>query len=441
MSKGKDTRSALIADIQKLNQQNPGNITRNYYRAHGSFPESAWSSHFPKFADFLAAAGIETSKPEPETSEIAGDTWSITLPKTRICTLEQLLEYCKVDLSTWEVERFIVNKWEMGARNAADDLVIEPLFQVKATLKKRVEIVAVRKEIELLKEEAKQFARVPKVVARSARRSGNMLEINIPDIHVGKLAWPKETSGRPYDTLIAPKMYHRALNTLLERTKGYDFEEVLFVVGNDLFNSDDLEGRTTKGTQVTTDGRYHKTFYTVRHMITDSIERLREIAPVKVVMVSGNHDNLSVWHLGDSLECYFHKYPDVTIENNPCPRKYHQFGQVMLMFTHGDKGKRADYPLMMATEQSEMFGQTKFRETHCGHIHQTKVEEQHGVRVRVLPSLSPPDDWHAENGFFGNQRNAEAYVWNKGEGLIAQVYYNDDAHEPIVSRRELVGGE
>src|SRR5438270_3771635 len=236
------SRSALIADIQKLNERNPGNISRNYYRAHGAFSEGAWGAHFPKFQDFLAAAGIENAKPEPETSEISGDTWNITLPKTSICTLEQLLEYSKVDLSTWEVDRFVVNKW--------DSVVGEPLFQVKATLKKRVEIVAVRKEIELLKEAAKKEARIPRAIARKAKQSGNMLEVNIPDIHVGKLAWPKETSGRPYDTLIAPKMYHRALNTLLERTKGYDFEEVLFVVGNDLFNSDDLEGRTTKGTQV-----------------------------------------------------------------------------------------------------------------------------------------------------------------------------------------------
>jgi hypothetical protein len=88
------------------------------------------------------------------------------------------------------------------------------------------------------------------------------------------------------------------------------------------------------------------------------------------------------------------------------------------MFTHGDKGKRNDYPLLMATEQPEMFGQTKYREAHTGHTHQTKLDEQHGVRVRVLPALCEADDWHAENAFVGNLRSAEAYVWNKDEGLI-----------------------
>ncbi len=428
---------ALIADLIRLNAKTPGALTRNYYRENGRFSESAWQRYFPKFNDFLAAAGIERN-PEPETNEIAGDTWNITLPKTRICTLEQLLDYCKVDLSCWEVERFVVNKWEVGAKNNDDKLTVEPLFQVKATLKKRVEIIAVRKEIESLKEAAKLAARVPAKIVRPVIVSGNMLEINIPDPHFGKLAWPAETGHEPYDVKIAQRIYMRALETLLHRVKGHKFDQVVFVVGNDLFNSDDIENRTTKGTIVSTDGRYHKTFYKVRHTITDAIERLRQVAPVKVYMVPGNHDNLSVWHLGDSLECYFAKYHDVEIDNTPRYRKYHQFGQVMLLFTHGDKGKREDFPLLMATEMPHMFGETKFRETHTGHIHQTRTQEFHGVRVRILPALCPPDAWHSENGFVGNLRSAEGYIWNKDEGLIGMVFHCDDAHEPVVTRREIV---
>jgi len=111
------------------------------------------------------------------------------------------------------------------------------------------------------------------------------------------------------------------------------------------------------------------------------------------------------------------------------------------MMTHGDKGKHKTYPLLMATEQPEAFGQTMFREIHTGHTHQTKTEEQFGVRVRVLPSLSPPDAWHAENGFVSNQRNAEAYVWSAKEGLIAQFYHNDDAYPPVITKRVIVATE
>ena len=108
---------------------------------------------------------------EPESSEkseITADTWSVTLPKTRIHTLEELLEYCKVDLSVWEVERFTCNKYEVGMRPTSTteymdtkdgrsipawtredkDPIVIPLFQVKAFLRKKKNVEAVKREIE-----------------------------------------------------------------------------------------------------------------------------------------------------------------------------------------------------------------------------------------------------------------------------------------------------
>ena len=142
-----------------------------------------------------------------------------------------------------------------------------------------------------------------------------------------------------------------------------------------------------------------------------------------MLLVSGNHDQLSCWHLGDSLECYFHNYEDVEIENLPRQRKYHEHGFVGLMFTHGHKGKRTDYPALMAAEQPQMWGRTKYRECHTGHLHMTKTDEQHGFRTRILPSLTAPDDWLATNGFVGNLRSAEGYIWSGQEGLVEQVFY------------------
>lgn len=382
-------------------------------------------------------AGKHTAPSLEKTAvnEVVGDKWTISLPKTPIRTLDELIEYCKVDLEIWEVERFVCNKWEVGMGVKASGVgkpIVLPLFQVKAFLKKRTNIVDAKAEIEALKKRAKDDLKPNKstftrsVFQKAALPSGNMLEVNIPDHHFGKLAWGTETGGPHYDVKIAKTLFHTSLDNLLERVKSFTFDEVVFVVGNDLLNSDDLESRTTKGTIVSTDGRYQKTFTTVRDVMIESVEKLRALAPkVKVVMVSGNHDKLSVWHLGDSLECWFNKYEDVEIDNSPKYRKYHQFGKVMLLLTHGDKGARGDYPLLMATEQPKMFGATQFREAHTGHRHQTKVEEKHGVRVRILPALCPPDDWMAENAMVKNQRSSEAYVWNKDEGLITIAVYTD----------------
>jgi len=296
----------------------------------------------------------------------------------------------------------------------------------------------IRAEIEELKVIAKQELQRKPQAATPVVSTGNLLEINIADAHLGKLAWSRETGHESYDTKIADAMYRRAQDTLFERAKGVKFEKVLMVLGNDLLNSDNEEGTTTKGTQVTTDGRYHKTFYRARHLAIDSIEQARKVAPVHVIIMPGNHDRLACFHLGDSLECYFHGQSDVVIDNEPTSRRYFQFGKVMLMFCHGDNEKRMDMPLVMASEQPVMWGATMFRECHTGHLHQTRLEETHGVRVRILPSLSPPDAWHAVNAYVGCLRSAEGYIWNRDEGLIGQVFYTDDGQPPITMKREIV---
>ncbi len=87
-------------------------------------------------------AAVPAVAPEPgreltETNELTNEKWTISLPKTRIHTLEELLKYCEVDTTVWDVERFICNKWEVGAKDINDVVQVTPLFQVKAFLRKK----------------------------------------------------------------------------------------------------------------------------------------------------------------------------------------------------------------------------------------------------------------------------------------------------------------
>jgi hypothetical protein len=295
-----------------------------------------------------------------------------------------------------------------------------------------------RDELEALKGLAKQeIGRVPKAVS-TPKDTGILLEIATPDLHVGKLAHSIETGGRPYDVKIAIATFERALEALVARTAIYNVEEILLVAGNDLFNSDSPENETTAGTAVSCDGRFHKTFHHVRNMMVKAVERLRQIAKVHVLIVPGNHDRLTAYHLGDSLECYFHADPQVRVTNTPAVRKYVEWGKCLIGFCHGDEGRRTEYAQLMAVENPQAWGRTEYREIHTGHYHKQQLEEFHGVRVRILSALCPADDWHAAQGYIGAVRQAEAFVWSKAEGLLAQVYYNDDAHSVIKTHREIV---
>lgn len=292
-------------------------------------------------------------------------------------------------------------------------------------------VVAAQREIEELKALAMEQIKPPRRLLRPAVQVGatNMLEVDIFDLHLGKLAWKKETGYENYDLKIAKALFEEALETLIVRTNGHRFDRVVLPIGNDFFHTDNLTSETTGGTRQDMEGRFHKTAHIGRQLMVYALERLKAIAPVTGIIVPGNHDQLSAWHLGDSLECWFHNDPLVTIDNLPTLRKYHEFGNLMLMFTHGNRGKAIDYPLLMATEKPELWGRTKYREAHIGHLHMTKmrdsykVNENHGARVRIISSLCAADAWHAEMAFVGNLRQAEAFVWHKEEGEIAHATY------------------
>jgi hypothetical protein len=368
--------------------------------------------------------GPATSATATESFEVSGDSAELfTSVPERVQSLDDLIRVCKVDTTEWEVERFVCNKWEMGSKDADGKAVATPLFQVKAWLKRRRQIIAAKSEIAQLLADAKAkiHVRGPMILKRQA--GGVMLEPSIPDLHVGKLAWAEETGDENYDSKIAERLFEDALAALLQRTAAHKFERILFPVGNDLLHSDTKQGTTTSGTPLDTDSRYHKSFLIARRMLTRAIDHLRSVAPVHVLVIPGNHDTLGAWHIGESLDCYFHKCKDVTIDNAPTMRKYHQFGKVMLMFTHGNRGKLADYPLLMATEQPKMFGETVHREAHTGDKHQLRVQEHRGVKVRISPALCAPDAWHSENHFVGMARSAEAFVWHREEGLIGTAHY------------------
>ncbi len=351
----------------------------------------------------------------------------------RVQTLADLVRVCEIDTEEWEIERWTCMGQQQGSvpratgkskhwERKSAEVVVTQLFHVKAWLRRRVALLAVKAELAELAAEARASATV-RDVASAPTGSGKALEVAIPDLHVGKLAWALETGWENYDSKIAEQVFEHALHTLLERVKGHQFEQIIFPVGNDLLHADTKQGTTNAGTQLDTDVRFQKNFGIVRRMITRAIDTLRVLAPVKVVMVPGNHDMLSVWHLGDSLECYYNNTADVEIDNAPSLRKYVQFGSVMLMFTHGNAGKLEKYPQVMAAEKPKMWGETRHHEAHTGDKHQLKVQEHFGVKVRISPALCPPDAWHSEHQFVGQGRSAEAFVWDREEGLIGTAYY------------------
>jgi hypothetical protein len=243
-------------------------------------------------------------------------------------------------------------------------------------------------------------------------------------MHFGKLAWHSETGWSDYDTELATRAFNEAVDTLVEQASPYPLAKILLPIGEDFFQVDSPSNTTTSGTQVDVDSRFAKTYRLGREILCATIERLREVAPVDVVMVAGNHDRFSNFTLGDSLECWFRNYKDVSIDNRPTRRKYYHFGRTLLGLTHGEDVKLAQLYSLMPVEAPVEFAGSTWREWHMGHYHKESLSEMHGIRARRLPSLSGTDAWHAAHGFVGNIRAAESFVFHPVNCLVNQSYYH-----------------
>ena len=404
-AKGKTTAQIAIAL-----GVNPSTVTRAVARAKQGPPLSAPAA--PR---------------EVEQNVVEGDTWQVTLPRTRISTLEELVEHCKIDLKTWQVERFVCNKWEVGAKDANGKIVVEPLFQVKAFLRRNRVVDFARAQVEELRREAQSFSpRWPSIKkAPHFAKSGNVAEYSITDHHFGALIWGQETGGPDYDNKIAQAGFESALGNLIRRTRDHKPERAMLILGNDQQNADNRAGTTERGTPQNMDSRYQKIFDISKRASLWAVDTLLgEFGAVDVVIVSGNHDPVAAWHLGDTLSSWYRLCKAVTIDNSPRSRKYYEHGVNMLMFTHGNTGKLTEYGTTMAAEQPAMWGRTKWREAHTGDKHHRELLELKGASVRILPSLRPSCAWTSDNHYVGSLRAAEAYVWNKSEGLVATAVHS-----------------
>lgn len=375
---------------------------------------------------------------EKFTVEQSNDNQTILSVSNSIRTLEGALTAGEVDLAIWEVDRYVINKWEVGAKYREQDLswdkgtisgkairknewLVQPLWQVKVWLKRKVP-QEVQDAIELLMARAdKHSPRYKKLPAIIHIKDPHLLEISIFDAHFGKLAWKPET-GTDYDLKIAEKIYHNAVVDLSSKAKGFPIEKILFPIGQDFFHIDNPNNRTVNDTLQDVDSRYAKMFECGVMACVNAIDYLMKIAPVEVLWVPGNHDRTTSYHLVRELNSWYRLAGNVEVDASPATRKYFQYGSCLIGYTHGDDEKHSMLPTLMADERPKEWAKSAYKEWHIGHTHAKRrqaygMEDTYGsVTVRTLPSLSGTDSWHFRKGYVKGTRAAEAYLYSKNNG-------------------------
>ena len=257
-------------------------------------------------------------------------------------------------------------------------------------------------------------------------KGNHLLVINPADIHIGKYANELET-GEQYDCETAVVRVLEGIEGLIQKSKGFEIDRVLFCVGNDVLHIDNVYNTTTKGTHQDTDGKWWEHYEIALMLYVKCIETLRQIAPVDVIHSMSNHDYQSGFHLAHTLKSWFRKTDDVSFDITVSNRKYYKYGNNLIGLEHGDGAKMDKLPLLMAQEKPEMWSKSKFRYWYLHHIHHKvkhkwlDAKDYIGVTVEYMRSPSSADSWHSRKGFCGAYKACEAFVHDKESGQVARL--------------------
>ena len=255
----------------------------------------------------------------------------------------------------------------------------------------------------------------PTVKRKPINEDGYLLEIPIQDVHFGKLSLSEDVS-EPYNFNLAKERFSYVIDDVINNVFNMKIEKIIFPIGSDFFHIDNMDYSTTAGTRQNSDLSPQLIFKYGLECLIENILKLSAVAPVEVFCVNGNHDFLSSYHAICSLQCYFHNNENVIVNTDTSPRKYIEFGQVLIGFSHGDKEKKRIDGIMQI-EAREAWGRTKYHEFHLGHLHSEQTREVNGLIIRNLSSFTGTDLWHMNSGYVGAVKKCQSFIWDRQYGL------------------------
>jgi len=257
-------------------------------------------------------------------------------------------------------------------------------------------------------------------IAREKVKEGHLLVVDPADVHIGKLCTSFE-SGEDYNQQIAVKRVKEGIKGIIQKSHGFNIEQILLVIGNDILHIDNPKRQTTNGTPQDTDGMWYDNFLNAKRLYVDVIETLIQIAPVHVTYNPSNHDYTNGFFLADVMASWFRNCADVVFDSSISHRKYYRYGQNLISTTHGDGAKTQDLPLLMAVEAKEDWSKTKHRYVYTHHVHHKNSKDYAGCTVESLRSPSGTDSWHHKKGYQHAPKAIEGFIHHPQHGQIARL--------------------
>lgn len=238
------------------------------------------------------------------------------------------------------------------------------------------------------------------------KASGGLLEIPLFDQHFG---------------ISSLEDYKETQSKISDKIDEKHWDEVLFVVGQDLLHNDGFTSQTTKGTiiePVDMEQAWEDASNFYIPLITQAFKGSNN---VKVIYSAGNHDEAISWAFAKYLKALF---PQCEFDDNLEEHKLHIYGSNAIGFTHGDKGgqrARNEVHNVFSALFPVEWGTAKNREVHMGHFHHEDAKDKFGTMVRTLATRNKTDEWHKRNSFVGNHKRFMLFEYTTDD--LEAIFY------------------
>jgi len=241
----------------------------------------------------------------------------------------------------------------------------------------------------------------------------------LTDVHVGAYAWHKET-GADWDLTIAERTVVAAVEHLVLACPAAS-TAVIAQLG-DFLHQDGLAAVTpTSGHHLDSDSRFSKVvgvaIRILRRVIDVALQRHQRVV---VLMAEGNHDIASSVWLRHMFGLLYENEPRVSVIDSELPYYVHQHGKTMLCWHHGHLKKLEQLPLLFAAQFPEVWGSTKYRVVHTGHLHHKHEKEHSGITVIQHPTIAARDAYAARGGWIAD-REMTAITYSAKFGPVARA--------------------
>jgi len=272
--------------------------------------------------------------------------------------------------------------------------------------------------IAAIKEEFEQYRGAAKLVKPPKETFSDLMQVYpVCDPHIGMLSWAPET-GQSNDLKIGVDRVDAGLQRLISLAPAA--ETAVIIQTGDFLHADSQTNTTpASGHQLDVDGRSQKVKLAGVQLLRRSIDyALQKHSRVIVKNLKGNHDPESAAWLNIALGLFYCNEPRVEIDlddgNNDI--WLHLFGVNYIGATHGHTMKPERMAMVMADDNPEFWGASKYRWMIFGHIHHETVKEVGSVRCESFRQPVPKDAHSHSHGYrAGNSMSAVTLHKTDGE--------------------------